>query len=921
MPIRITGLNSGLDTEAIISALVSSYNYKTEKYKKAQTKLSWKQDAWKTLNTKIYSFYTGLDSLRFSKNYSLKSTTCSDSTKATVTATSNAVNGTQKLNILQVAQAGYLTGGKLADNVTTGSTLAELGYTGGNGSINLTMGDGTTKEIEVSQGTTINSFINSLKTAGVNASYDDVNKRIFLSSKETGVDNDFTLTGGNVDGASALTKLGLNVQSDATTATYESYTKYYNADGTQLSQNVLDAINAYTQAKDNYDTANAQNSNLSAAYGYASAYSAMMDALKDSGLSEAKQKQLQDLLSMSATARTKSVIGDDGTIYTAKEADQNGNTILAYKDADGNERYIQQVITHTDSAGNSYTESGKVYKDADGNEYTSTGKKDADGNVIYAYTDEDGNTTEVGIKAEAHYYEATASEEGTGFYKYTDADGKTYTQNDDNTFTGSDKKTYKLSDDGTSMYEVDADGNAIDGGLTATMASSEEITKKVYQQNAERTDIKRSSDALTDLKKEVQNEKGYTDKELSSYIDTLTKNTSTVKTYENTQDKVLDSTDPYTRNNIAEAVKAAYENNGGAQGVTDLVNTYAATISANNTIMEDGKAVMDEHQALASIAAMEDGDEKNAAIDDFVKKVQASHDITTNPAVEYNSDAKKIDGQDATITLNGIEYTGSTNAFSINGLSINALAETGAGDENAITITTQTDTQGIYDKIKDFLTQYNALINEITSLYNADTAKGYEPLSDEERDAMSETEIEKWEAKIKDSLLRRDDSLESVMNAMTSSMSKGIEIDGKKYYLSSFGIKTLGYLTAPENQQNAYHIDGDEDDASVMGKSDKLMTAIVNDPDTIISFMQQLTEGLYTEVGKKMQTTTLSSIYTVYNDKEMASEYSDYTDIIKKWEKKLEAQEDYYYNKFTIMETALSKLNSQTSSLSSLFGG
>ena len=78
MPIRITGLASGLDTESIISALVSSYNYKTNKYKKAQTKLSWKQDAWKSLNTKIYSFYTSLDGLCFSKNYNLKSTTCSD---------------------------------------------------------------------------------------------------------------------------------------------------------------------------------------------------------------------------------------------------------------------------------------------------------------------------------------------------------------------------------------------------------------------------------------------------------------------------------------------------------------------------------------------------------------------------------------------------------------------------------------------------------------------------------------------------------------------------------------------------------------------------------------------------------------------------------------------------------------------------
>ena len=62
-------------------------------------------------------------------------------------------------------------------------------------------------------------------------------------------------------------------------------------------------------------------------------------------------------------------------------------------------------------------------------------------------------------------------------------------------------------------------------------------------------------------------------------------------------------------------------------------------------------------------------------------------------------------------------------------------------------------------RVKDFLTQYNALINEMTSFYNADSAKGYEPLTDEEKDALSDTEVEKWEQKIKDSLLRRDESL------------------------------------------------------------------------------------------------------------------------------------------------------------------
>ena len=91
MPIRITGLNSGLDTEAIISALVSSYNYKTNKYKKAQTKLSWKQEKWKTLNTKIYSLYNSIGNMRFSSAYNLKKTTVSDTTKAIVKADGKAV--------------------------------------------------------------------------------------------------------------------------------------------------------------------------------------------------------------------------------------------------------------------------------------------------------------------------------------------------------------------------------------------------------------------------------------------------------------------------------------------------------------------------------------------------------------------------------------------------------------------------------------------------------------------------------------------------------------------------------------------------------------------------------------------------------------------------------------------------------------
>ena len=286
-------------------------------------------------------------------------------------------------------------------------------------------------------------------------------------------------------------------------------------------------------------------------------------------------------------------------------------------------------------------------------------------------------------------------------------------------------------------------------------------------------------------------------------------------------------------------------------------------------------------------------------------------------SVEYSKGATRVNGQDALIEVNGASYTSTTNQLTVNGLTINALAETG-NDE--ITVTIANNTQGLYDKIKGILKDYNELINEMTKLYNAGSSRGYEPLTSEEKDAMSDSEIEEWEKKIKDSLLRRDDTLGSLLNGMTSAMLKSYNINGKNYSLSSFGIHTLGVLNSADNEQNAFHIDGDSDDILTSGNTDKLMAALTNDPDAVVEFMKQLTSGVYDSINKKMSSTTLSSFNVVYNDKEMAREYSDYTKTISKWEEKLKDIEDSYYRKFAAMESALATLQSQQSYLASLFG-
>ena len=914
MPIRITGLTSGLDTEAIISALVSSYNYKTNKYKKAQTKLSWKQDAWKSLNTKIYSLYSSVGSMKLSTAYNLKSTTVSDSTKATVKAGNNAPTGTQQLNIIKVAQAGYLTGAQLSNSTTTSTTLAELGYTGGDAKINLTKGDGTTKEITLTQGSTVGDVIASLKDAGVSANYDATNHRIFISSKDTGKDNDFTLTGGNTEGARALYQLGLSVGSDATNATYKSYTQYYDADGNKLQRNVVDAIRTYQDAKTAYETASAQNTNLTSAYGYATAYSEMQDALKNSGLTTDEQKKLTTLLGMSATQRVNSVMDASGNVYTKSTTLDDGSTIYEY--GSGNDKkYIQAITTAKDDHNNIYT------KNADGNYvdsgaglvYKATGEKDSDGNEYYVYTAPDGQEAKIAMKNETtNYYQADVAQKG--YTEYTDNDGIVYRSNEKGHYTGSDGKIYKLENN--TFTEIDSDGNAVSNGRTATVTEDQkkEVKTTYSHGNTALSDTTRAADLLSRFRED------HKDTLTDDVISKLTSDIEKVNVYESAEDS-LDDTDTYSKKNIISSIQQAYQS-GGASAVTEVTNKYAEKITENQTAMTTAQKKMDDNSVLADLAAMDStSSDYTTALAAFVNKVQDSQRILDQSSTLTNSGAKKIDGCDSEIKLNGITYTSSLNTYSINGLSITAMQATGDGDTNAITVTTATDTQAIYDKIKSFLTQYNSLINEMTSLYNADTAKGYEPLTDDEKSAMSDSEVEKWEEKIKSSLLRRDDSLESVMNLMTNAMSQPITIDGKKYYLSSFGIKTLGFLNAPENQQNAYHIDGDEDDTATSGNEDKLMAMINSDPDTVVSFMQQLTTNLYDAIGTKMKSSTLSSIYKVYNDKEMASEYSDYTTTIKKWEQKLQDQEDAYYKKFSAMETALSKLQSQTSSLSNLFGG
>ena len=754
--IRASGMVSGLDTETLVQAMVSTQVSKKEKLQKAQTKLQWKQDAFKSLNTKVYGLYSKVGNLRFSSAYNMKKTTVSDTTKAQVTASNTAVNGIQTLQIKQLATSGYLTGGELKKGTTGKTTLKELGYDGADTSISVTIGS-SKKDIDVSGSTTVDDLVSKLKDAGLNASFDDKNGRIFVSAKETGKENDFSLTGADMSGLKALNAAGLSVMSKSDIENYKKMASYAKNDDTRsyseskTSEAILQTLKNLQNAYEGNTNLAREEKDLNAKIAYSDAKDAVnkyLDGDDTNADKKAEREQLANLLKQSSSKYTyvNDQTGEVKEIYDVK--DRVGWTAYDTK--------VNELAKFT--------------------------------GLITETTGDAGETKEDSTKLEA-----------------LSNNIKTVIAVDDNViYTDDDKKAYYLSED----------------KRTAAKKRLEEIPKE-----------KEANDAVI-----ADEDNGYWD----------------IKDY---------------------------------SGKTE----------------DDLAAIADKYAKQVTNAR------------DMVEKLEnGSADIPISKG------ASRVDAQDAKITLNNADFTSSSNVFNINGLTIKATAKTADGE--TLSINTDTDTQGIYDKIKDFLTEYNSIINELTSLYNADSAKGYEPLTDDEKESMSDKEVEKWETKIKDSILRNDSTVGGVMNAMTTAMMKSYTINGKSYSLSSFGIHTQGYLNAAKNEQYAYHIDGDEDDTITSGNTDKLMDMINNNPEDLEEFMKQLTSGLYSALDSKMKSTTMSSAYTIYNDKQMTREYNNYTTEIKEWETKISDLEDRYYKQFSTMETQLAKMQSTTSSLTSMLG-
>lgn len=311
----------------------------------------------------------------------------------------------------------------------------------------------------------------------------------------------------------------------------------------------------------------------------------------------------------------------------------------------------------------------------------------------------------------------------------------------------------------------------------------------------------------------------------------------------------------------------------------------------------------------------------------------SSTDSNALEILGLGSGATKVNAQDAIIDYNGVEYVGSSNIFELNGLTITAKSVTGDYDkvtgelknDSPINIDVGTDTEGIYNSIKSFVTKYNEIIDELNKLYD-DKKPEYEPLTDDERSELSDTQIEKWEEKAKQGLLRRDSTINSLLSNMRNTLNNAVNVTMKDGTTQKFTLASLGIVTGDYTENGKLHILGDADDLAYASETNKLKEALESNPEIFTQIFagdkdnQGIGFKMYEYMGKAMSRSTTSSALTFYDDVTLDSDINRAKDDVDKWNEKLIKMEEKYYKQFSAMETAMAKLQSQQSYISSLMG-
>lgn len=792
--LRLGGITSGFDTEAMVTQLLSSYQTRIDKQSQKITKLSWQQSAYQDITKKITEFKnTYFDVLKrdtylmspstFNKfKADVTATSNADAAGLTVSTTSNSSSGSYKIKLNQAAKASTAQG----NSITSGNFKLDLDKA-------LSSASGEVKTNDDGSKTWTMNFALDVQVGGIR-------KTISFS-------------------ADALLGADGNV-----------------ADKDAAKSSIIDSLNQKLQES----------------FGYSGKTSGATGATDANG----KEWFLQVKL------------GSDGKA----EFQVGGNASVSVAENKGNFGLAQPKEKVAISTGSVVTGVNALQVEIGGKNVSV-----AFNGVSSTYYDSKGQTGNEAILAEYKELKTAAYRKS---YNLADneivSDEQLEKFNYSNEQAAKDKNAasikealkgvagYTFNFDGTYVTAADSNGNSVDFSMTSVEGGTLGLTK------ASASNKINSGSTLSDL--------GFKPEADGTY-----------KLNINGTEISLDK-----KSTISSMMSAV---NKSAAGVT---MTYS---SLTNSFTLESKE-------FGGAGKVEVGDTSLGR---------------SLGLVDDNGTVGASEGQNAIFEINGQEVYLNDNTYTLDGNTFTFNDNMTIGETYTVNIAKDSTT--VKDALKKFVESYNKLIDDVYGYIGKSPAKDddgntYEPLTNAEKDEMSEDEITKWEEKAKQGVLYNDSTVSTVMSQMRSALYTSVTLDDG----SKFGIYNLGIKTSSEwSEHGKLQIDENAFDKAFENNEDAIIKLFTDSDTGMMKKLNSVIDGAVKSSGAANTRGTLvrkagKADSSVTTDSTIYKEMVKMQDRLKELQDRYDTKEEYWWKVFTNMETAMADLNSQTSYISSYLG-
>lgn len=792
--LRLGGITSGFDTEAMVTQLLSSYQTRIDKQSQKITKLSWQQSAYQDITKKITEFKnTYFDVLKrdtylmspstFNKfKADVTATSNADAAGLTVSTTSNSSSGSYKIKLNQAAKASTAQG----NSITSGNFKLDLDKA-------LSSASGEVKTNDDGSKTWTMNFALDVQVGGIR-------KTISFS-------------------ADALLGADGNV-----------------ADKDAAKSSIIDSLNQKLQES----------------FGYSGKTSGATGATDANG----KEWFLQVKL------------GSDGKA----EFQVGGNASVSVAENKGNFGLAQPKEKVAISTGSVVTGVNAFQVEIGGKNVSV-----AFNGVSSTYYDSKGQTGNEAILAEYKELKTAAYRKS-----YNLADNEIVSDEQLEKFTYSNEQAakdknaasikealkgvagYTFNFDGTYVTAADSNGNSVDFSMTSVEGGTLGLTK------ASASNKISSGSTLSDL--------GFKPEADGTY-----------KLNINGTEISLDK-----KSTISSMMSAV---NKSAAGVT---MTYS---SLTNSFTLESKE-------FGGAGKVEVGDTSLGR---------------SLGLVDDNGTVGASEGQNAIFEINGQEVYLNDNTYTLDGNTFTFNDNMTIGETYTVNIAKDSTT--VKDALKKFVESYNKLIDDVYGYIGKSPAKDddgntYEPLTNAEKDEMSEDEITKWEEKAKQGVLYNDSTVSTVMSQMRSALYTSVTLDDG----SKFGIYNLGIKTSSEwSEHGKLQIDENAFDKAFENNEDAIIKLFTDSDTGMMKKLNSVIDGAVKSSGAANTRGTLvrkagKADSSVTTDSTIYKEMVKMQDRLKELQDRYDTKEEYWWKVFTNMETAMADLNSQTSYISSYLG-